>query len=249
VFTGELKLWRQRSGKFTSPNTLILNKGVRSMKTIACAAIFALFLISSANPWVTNAQSGGPTANGNYHFVLEDDLSKALEFNAATDERGTTTGVLSYSGQAKLFEGDPDEGEPREEISDFFVTATLDSLSIEHNRALMSGTVTDASNRSYIGQWVQLVVEDNGDGLEVPDQMAWRFCQQEPGGWVPVDAEDPRDEGAYWHWWATDAELRDDVGIASRNIIPGTTKGCQTLPLAAAEFAAIKGEGQILVRP
>jgi hypothetical protein len=219
------------------------------MKTIAGAAIFALFLISSATPNVTSAQSSGPTANGNYHFVLEDDLNKALEFSATTDERGATTGVMTYSGQALFSEGDADEGEPRVEPVEFSITATFDNLTIEHNRALMSGTVTDASNRSYIGQWVQLVVEDNGDGLEVPDQMAWRFCRQEPGGWVPVDAEDPRDEGAFWHWWATDAERRDDVGIASASVIPGTARGCQTLPLSAVEFPGLRGEGQIVVRP
>ncbi len=219
------------------------------MKTIAGAAIFALFLISSAAPWVTKAQSNGPTATGNYHFVLEDDLTKALEFNATKDERGTTTGVMTYSGRALFSEGDPDDGEPRFEPSEFAITATFDNLIIEHNRALMSGTVTESSNRNFVGQWVQLVVEDNGDGLEVPDQMAWRFCQQEPGGWVPVDAEDPRDEGAFWHWWATDAERRDDVGIPSLNVIPGTARGCQSLPLSAAEFAAIRGEGQIQVRP
>jgi hypothetical protein len=218
------------------------------MKTIVGAAIFALFLISSATSRVTLAQSGGPTASGNYHFVLEDDLTKALEFDARTDERGTTTGAMTYSGQVMVFEGDPDEGEPRAETAEFTVTATFDSLTIVNNRALLGGTVTDSSLRNLIGQWVQLVVEDN-DSLEVPDQLAWRFCQQEPGGWVPSDAEDPRDEGAFWHWWATDAEVRDDIGIASLNVIPGTARGCQSFSLSAAEFAAVRGEGQIQVRP
>ena len=49
------------------------------------------------------------------------------------------------------------------------MTASLDSLTIENNRAVMGGTVTDSSNRSYIGRWVQLVVEDNGDGKEMTE--------------------------------------------------------------------------------
>ena len=219
------------------------------MKTITGAAMLALFLISSATPWATSAQSGGPSASGNYHFVLEDDLTKALQFEASTDERGTSTGAMTFTGQMVVFEGDAEQEEPRAETVEFQITATFDNLTIAHNRALISGTVTDSTLRNLIGQWVQLVVEDNGDGVEVPDQLSWRFCQQQPGGWVPSDAEDPRDEGAFWHWWATDAEVREDVGIPSLSVIPGTTTGCPSLPLAGAEFPAIRGEGQIQVRP
>jgi hypothetical protein len=113
--------------------------------------------------------------------------------------------------------------------------------------ALMGGTVRESSNPSYIGKWVQLVVEDNGDGREVPDRLSWRFCQVEPGGWTPSDAEDPRDEGVWWHWWATDAEREDDRGVQSPNLIPGTRRGCPTFPLSTYDFPDVKGEGQIQI--
>jgi hypothetical protein len=124
------------------------------------------------------------------------------------------------------------------------MTADLDRLTIEGNRALIGGVVRDSSHRSYIGKWVQLVVEDNAEGK---DKLSWCFCQPEPGGWTPVDAEDPRDEGAYAHWWATDAEVRDDQGIASANIIPGSRRNCPTFPLSTYEFPDVRGEGQIQV--
>jgi len=198
-----------------------------------------------------NAHSSGPSASGTYRFVLEDDFSKSVEFTATTDERGVTTGQMTFRDEAGVSERDPDGvvNEREEPPAPFFMTANLDSLTIERNRAVMGGTVTDSSVRSYLGKWVQLVVEDNGDGREEPDKLTWCFCQPEEGGWVPTDAERP-DDGAYWKWWATDAEREDDKGIQSTNIIPGNKTSCRVFPLSAYPFADVRtGEGQIQVQP
>ena len=219
------------------------------MKTIACASMFVLFLMILATPCTSAA---GPSASGSYRFLLEDDFSKYVEFHASSDERGTTTGQMTFRDEARIVEQDVDGvgGHPDDPPAEFYLTANLDSLTIEHNRAVMGGTVTDSSNRSYVGRWVQLVVEDNGDGRETPDKLSWCFCKPEEGGWVPSDAEVRDDEGAWWKWWATDAELRDDAGVQSRNIIPGNKTGCQILPLSVYEFADVRiGEGQIQVQP
>jgi hypothetical protein len=219
------------------------------MKTIAFASILALSLISLVTPWSASARVSGPSASGVYRVVPEDGLTKQVEFEARWDERGATTGQMTFRDQAGVVEreddpiGDPPEDKP----SEFYLTADLDSLTIENNRAVMGGTVRDSSNRSYIGRWVQLVVEDN-DGLEVPDKLTWCFCQPEPGGWVPVDAEDPRDEGAWFKWWATDAEREDDKGVQSTNIIPGNRHGCPTFLLSAYDFPEERGEGQIQIQ-
>jgi hypothetical protein len=216
------------------------------MKTIACAAILAL--ISIATPSLTSAQTSGPSASGSYRVTFEDDLAKTLEFNAATDERGTTTGQMTFTDEAGVGELDGDlvgdgRGDPP---PPFYMTADLDTLTIENNRALMAGTIRDSSDRRYIGRWVQLVVED---GREGPDNLSWCFCEPEASGWTPVDAEDPRDDGAWWHWWATDAEFRDDVGVPSTNIIPGNRRACLAFPLSSYAFLDARGEGQIQVNP
>lgn len=217
------------------------------MKTIACAVILVLSLISITAPVLTSAQSGGRTASGAYRFVLDDDLAKAVEFSAQTDERGATTGQMRFTDEARISNQDGEDGDPREEPpAQFVITAAFDALTIDRNRAVMSGVITDSSHSNYVGKWVQLIVEDNGEGA---DQVNWRFCPEQPGGWVPADAEDPRDEGAYWHWWATDAERRDDVGVASRSVIPGETRGCESVSLGSYEFAEVRGEGEIMVRP
>ena len=224
------------------------------MKTIVSFSILVLFL-TLATPGSSNSASGqisGPSASGSYKFVLEDDLSKSVEFNASSDERGTTTGQMTFRDEAGIVEQDVDGvgGDKGDSPSSFFMTAKLDSLTIEKNRAVMGGTITDSSNKGYIGKWVQLVVEDNGDGSKEPDKLTWCFCKPEEGGWVPADAEVKGDEGAWWKWWATDAELKDDAGVQSTNIIPGNKTSCKVLPLSVYPFADVKsGEGQIQVQP
>jgi len=219
------------------------------MKTIV-RVVSVLFLTGLLSPLAIKPSSAasGPSASGVYKFVLEDDLTKYVEFNATSDERGTTTGQMTFKDEAVIVEQDPD-GEPKGGSgAQFYMTANLNSLTIDGNRALLGGTIVESSNSSYVGQWVQLVVEDNG--TERPDRLTWCFCQPEKGGWVPADAEVSGDEGAWWKWWATDAEVKDDAGVQSTNIIPGNKTSCKVLPLSAYLFAEIKsGEGQIQVQP
>ena len=220
------------------------------MKRIVRDVVSVLFMmgivISLTVP--PSALASGPSASGVYKFVLDDDLSKLVEFSATSDERGTATGQMTFKDEAVIVEQDPD-GEPKGGSgSQFYMTANLNSLTIDGNRALMGGTVTESSIPSYVGQWVQLVVEDNG--TERPDRLTWCFCKPEEGGWVPADAEVEGDEGAWWKWWATDAEVKDDAGVQSTNIIPGKQTSCKVLPLSVYAFADIKsGEGQIQVQP
>lgn len=220
------------------------------MKTIAYASIFALLVISIATPWTSSARVSGPSASGVYRFTPEDELTKQVEFEARWDEQGATTGQMTFRdlGGATDWDPDVDNVAPEDKPAELYLTADLDSLTIENNRAVMGGTVRDSSNRNYIGRWVQLVVEDNGNGQETPDKLSWCFCQPEPGGWVPQDAEDPRDEGAWYRWWATDAEREDDKGIPSVNIIPGNRRGCPTFLLSAYDFPETRGEGQIQIQ-
>ncbi|MDX6611532.1 MAG: hypothetical protein QOD75_718 [Blastocatellia bacterium] len=221
------------------------------MKTIGYAAIFSLLVMSIATPWTSSAHPSGPSASGNYRFTLEDDMAKTVEFSATADERGTATGQFTFTDEARIVEQDVNgAGDPTGESSGLTLTADLDTLTITGNRAVMGGVVRDSNNRNYIGRWVQLVVEDNGDGREVADKLSWCFCQPEPGGWIPADSEVPHDDGAWSHWWVTDPERRDDVGIPSPNLIPGTRRGCPTIPLANYIFDDVKsGEGQIQVTP
>jgi hypothetical protein len=211
------------------------------------ASLFVLFMVILASPLIANAQAGA--ANGKYNFVMEDRLEKYFEFDVRTDERGNTAGYMQFKDEAKVLFQDVDGTGDRspDEPVEFFMSADLDGMTIEKNKAVISGVVRDSSYRSYIGKWFQLVIEDN-DGIEVKDKFVWSFCQPEPGGWIPEDSEVKGDKGAYMSWWATDAERKDDVGIPSPNLIPGTLKACRSYPIRAYEFATIlKGDGIIQI--
>ena len=208
-----------------------------------CASLFVLSVFL-AMPLLASAQ----VATGKYKFIMDDELSKYVEFDAKAGEGGGATGYMIFTDEAKVVVQDPD-GEPgKDDPIPFSMKADLDTMTVEKNRAVISGIVRDSSVRSYIGRWVQLVIEDN-DGVEVPDRFGWSFCEPEVGGWIPSDAEVPDDKGAFLSWWATDAERRDDVGIPSPNIVPGMLKACRVNPLSSYEFASIlKGEGAIQIQ-
>jgi len=221
------------------------------MKTIVrnvISVLFATGLVTGYAGMAAAAPASGPSASGTYRFVLEDGFSKSVEFSAASDERGTTTGQMTFTDEAGVSEQDPDgANEKAGSPTPFYMTAVLDTLTIDRNRAVMSGTVADSSIRSYIGKWVQLVVEDNG---AEPDKLTWCFCQPEEGGWVPADAELREDRGAWSQWWVTDLEREDDKGVQSTNIIPGNKTSCKVFPLSAYPFDDVRsGEGQIQVQP
>jgi hypothetical protein len=213
-----------------------------------CLSLFVLCLFSFATTLPVSAQVGA--ANGNYKFIMEDGFIKSFEFDAKSDDRGTATGFMKFTDEAKVVFQDVDgTGElPKDEPVAFSMSADLDSMTIEKNRAVISGVVSDSSYRSYIGKWIQLVIEDN-DGVEVPDKLTWSFCQPEQGGWIPEDAEVPGDRGAFLSWWATDAERKDDVGIPSPSIIPGNLKACRVYSLFNYDFADIlKADGAITIK-
>lgn len=210
------------------------------MKTLT--PIFALILLGLTTP--IQAQS---SARGNVRFLLDDDLAKTVEFSASKDEKGTTTGSLSFTDSAKV----PDADDP-ESPSDAFpisLKAQIDDSTFEKNRAVLSGTIVDASHKTYLGKRIQFVVEDNTND-KLQDRITWMFCGLRAGGWIPSDAELKYDDGAYLHWWATDAERKDDVGIPSVDLLPKEGASCPVLAIWSYEFPDLwKWEGDIIVEP
>ncbi|HYN86073.1 MAG TPA: hypothetical protein VER32_12565 [Pyrinomonadaceae bacterium] len=185
------------------------------MKIIACALVLGLALLSLPTTPAAGAQVAPQSASGNFRFALSDGLSKSIEFSASTDSRGTTSGGMTLSGQ--MYGSDPSSegGDPRTGTTptDFYIKATFDCLTASRNRAVMGGTVTDSNPKSYTGQRVLLVVEDNYPANTNHDLLSWRIYNATAGGWVPKDAERPDDNGASLKWTATDAERKDDAGI------------------------------------
>lgn len=222
------------------------------MKNVGFTALSAMFLLSLLAPPHVTAQTAGPSASGTYQWVFEDDLVKSVEFAASTDARGFTSGQMTFFDPSPIADvDDPEDPRAGDPPKEFYLKAEFNVLTIEKNRALMSGTVRDSSHQTYIGRWVQLVVEDNGDNSREPDRIIWSFCKAREGGWVPSDAERKDDDGAYLRWWATDAERKDDVGIPSANLLGNTEeKSCPVFPLFSYSFIEpLKWDGDVVVLP
>ncbi len=205
--------------------------------------ICALSLLSLSTP--LHALS---SARGSARFVMQDGLSKTVEFSVSKDERGKTTGSLSFSDEAKIADTEDPEGS-----ADSFplsYKAAIDDSTFEKNRAILTGTITDSTHKTFFGQRIQFVIEDNGANPKTPDQVTWMLCPARTGGWVPSDAELPYDDGAYLHWWATDAERDDDVGIPSVDLLPKDLVSCPVWPIWSYVFADLmKWEGDIIIEP
>ena len=218
------------------------------MKSIACASIAALLLVSLALPGLTLASEDGPSANGKFQFTLEDQQIRNLEFNARIQNNGKTVGQMTFSDASAVPVPDPDN--PTAITSPgAVITANFDCLKITGNRAVMSGIISESNIAAALGLRVLLVVEDNGEGVDLPplDKLTWGVYQSATQGWIPKDAERDDDNGASLVWIAKDAERDDDVGVPSNQ---SKEIGCQSFPLSSYSFVDIKrGGGNVQVKP
>ena len=223
-----------------------------TMKSIVCASILALFLLSFPASPLTAAQTGGGAAEGSFRFALADGLAKSIEFSAVGNSDGSATGRMTFSGPAEFSEEDLDGTGGKGfggRIENLSIEVEFDGLLVERNRAVMSGVVTGSTLSDYIGQRVLLVVEDNGDGIgeRGGDKFTWGVYRPAEEGWIPSDSELEEDNGWGMTWIATDAERRDDEGVQIRR---NWELNCKSFPLSSYDFAdTTEGDGDIQVQP
>ena len=218
------------------------------MKSIAGALLAALLLVSLALPGLTLASADGPSASGSFQFSLDDGQIRNLEFNARVQNNGRTVGEMTFSDQAAAPVPDPDDSTAIN-TPGAVMTAKFDCLLIEGNRAVMSGVISQSNIAAAIGLRVLLVVEDNGEGVNIPtpDKLTWGVYQSANANWTPKDAERDDDNGASLTWIAKDAEREDDPGVPSNQ---SKVIGCQSFPLSSYSFVDIKhGGGNVQVQP
>ncbi|HEX3184995.1 MAG TPA: hypothetical protein VHQ94_09355 [Pyrinomonadaceae bacterium] len=218
------------------------------MKSIACASLAALLLVSLALPSLTLASADGPSASGSFQFSLDDGQLRNLEFNARVQNNGRTIGEMTFSDQAAVPVPDPDDTTAINSPG-AVMTAKFDCLQIEGNRAVMSGVISESNIANALGLRVLLVVEDNGEGVNIPtpDKLTWGVYQSSNTSWTPKDAERDDDNGASLKWIAKDAEREDDPGVPSNQ---SKEIGCKSFPLSSYSFVDIKhGGGNVQVQP
>ena len=217
------------------------------MKSTTCALVCSLVLISVALPVLSFAGADGPSATGSFQFALEDGHPRFLQFNARQQNKGTVVGEMSFTDPNATLVDNPDT--PGNEATGVSIRASFDCLKITGSRAVMSGVITESNLLNAIGLRVLLVVEDNGEGVNIPstDKLTWGVYQSTATSWIPKDSERDDDNGASLTWLATDAERTDDAGIPSN---PSRVIGCQSFPLDVYTFADIvHGGGNVQVQP
>jgi hypothetical protein len=202
------------------------------MKSVVCAALAALLLASFVVPSLTSAAHDGPSASGNFQFTLDEDgQARNLEFHARVQNNGRTVGEMTFVDPSAVSVPDPDDPGAIANTG-AVVTAKFDCLQITGHRAVMSGVISQSNIAAAIGLRVLLVVEDNGEGVNIstPDKLTWGVYQPATGNWIPRDAE--RD---------------DDVGVPSNQ---SRVIGCQSFPLSSYTFVDVKhGGGNVQVQP
>lgn len=214
------------------------------MKRILLAsALVSLCLLFSAQR-TTNAVGDGPSANGDFQFVLEDGTTRYLKFEARLQGENAK-GSMTYNDPA----GIPAVPGETDGLPAVQVTAQFDCVKVQGNRAIMGGVITSSNVLAAINHRVLLVVEDNGEGVNSPnpDRLTWGIYDLPATGWIPVDAEREDDNGASLTWIATDAEREDDVGISSKR---DPIVRCTTFPTSSYSFVDVgHGNGNIQVKP
>ncbi|HEY9404469.1 MAG TPA: hypothetical protein VIQ24_17555 [Pyrinomonadaceae bacterium] len=223
------------------------------MKTIVRATMFALFLLTFATLNPTNAQTPGTSADGSFKFSMDNDYFKTMEFRAFVEKDGSTTGSMIFSGPETIPDQNVDGDDNKEfsgRLASLDMEVDLDTLVVDKNKAVMSGTIRSCNIYEYVGRRVLLTVEDNGDGTSTRalDKFTWGFYRTIERTWVPTDAEQKEDKGAYLRWWATDAERKDDIGYEMPR--QNDRVDTRTFPNTAYSLINIEyGDGGLTVRP
>lgn len=218
------------------------------MKRALFTSAILLVLSTLTLPEVTVADGGGLAANGSFQISLENGQSRQIQFDARVASDGNTTGEITIrdAGSAVPDPKATENVEAGEASTPFFVKAVCNCLVVQGIEAVLSGTVTESSRKSYIGRRVMLAVQD-GDSLTPPlrDKLTFGFYKITARGWTASDSERPDDQGPEPSWVATDAERPDDTGVLSQKSEDIT---CLSFPISAHSFLGAKqGKGKIQV--
>ena len=212
------------------------------------AALLVVSLLSVILPNSSVAHTDGPAANGSFQVSMGNGQTQDIEFEARAAGDGNVTGEITFR-QKPTDAATPKstlDGEPVEAAQPFYAKATCDCLAVKGNEAVLSGTITESSVKSYIGRKVLLVVQE-GHSLtpQVRDKLTFGFYRNTAKGWVETDEERPEEQSPAPNWVATDAERPDDVGTLAQKSDEIT---CESFPILSYSFISEKqGNGKVQV--
>jgi len=130
------------------------------MKRIVSGLLLSMFLLVSTNH-VTSAEGEGPAASGSFQYSTAGGLTSNIEFSATLQRDGSTLGEMTFTQDRPEGNQTSQETDPPTSSSRVFLKAQFDCLAINQSKAIISGAVSEASVKSYIGRRVLLIVQDN----------------------------------------------------------------------------------------
>ena len=217
------------------------------MKTVLTRlALISLSFLTFLSPSATSTrESEGSSVNGSFEIFLEKGAKRHLEFHAFRDLNGKVTGESIFQDDTTEAPADksndsagPDSDKP------LFLRVEFDCLTIDGNRAVMSGAVTQSSKETYVGRRVLIAAQENGgsDDPKKRDKVTWGIYRNKQDEWLATDSERPEEQTGQT-WLATDLERNDDQGIPSTK---DTVIGCQSFPISSFSFITAKqGRGTV----
>lgn len=214
----------------------------------ASALVCTLLLFLPTNQ-VSSAEVDGPAASGSFQFTVAGGQTSNIDFSVTQLRDGTTLGEMTFAQDRPEGSQASPETDQGTSSGRFFLKAQFDCLVISNSKAIISGAVSEASVKSYLGRRVILVVEDNsqaGNGKK-QDRLTWGVYRTPKQDWLRTDSERPEDSGVAPTWVAQDVERFDDAGVLS---MQNEVVGCNTYPLSAFSFVDERsGHGKIHVSP
>jgi hypothetical protein len=217
------------------------------MKRAAFASLPILFFLSLTLSALAVVDTEGPSANGTFQVSFEKGESRNIHFEAKVAQDGNVTGeiVLEDSASSLASPKATANTEETEPSQPFFAKATCDCLVVQGVEAVLSGTITESSRKSYIGRRVVLAVQD-GDSLTPPlrDKLTYGFYRTPANVLGASDLERPDEQGPAT-WVATDSERPDDTGVIPQQSQQVT---CTSFPISAFNFiGANQGKGKVKI--
>lgn len=216
-------------------------------KGIATSLFIVAVLSALVLPVSIFADSSSPSASGKFEILSDDGPVRSIEFSATSDANGKTSGEVMFRDTEPV-KTQSEQNSTEEAAMPFFLKAEFDCLTVQDNRAVMVGNVTESSVAQYVGRRFLLVAQDSGDDPKAKDRLTWGLYRPSKKAWLALDSERSSDEEpAPGAWVATDSERPDEPGISSNK---EELIGCQTFPVSSFSFVDTKhGRGSVQVRP
>lgn len=114
----------------------------------------------------------GVTARASGQGILESGSFRTFAFNAVQKKDGSVEGHTTLQNHT----------------AGIRIHTRVECISVQGNRAVLTGHITESTIPGYPGRFTLVVVEDNGEGGNVVDRMSFQYIYPAGAGGFSCDA-------------------------------------------------------------